>query len=269
MVRKILILGALTAAGLALVACDNPASGILSNAKTGDCFSVTGKDAYGQPKLIHADCPAGQTSGQSTLPPVASDQASATAANGKTPADAAKSSPPALPSPSATTTAASAAPVCQPAVATSACAVPAAAPAYHAPRYYPRAVHYGRVRRVWRTHKVTHRRHGKLVTEVVTEYVAADGNEVTTAGPYAPAPPIPDTYVLGEHPVYHPPVAPPRDQYYDGGRYEGRADSRSYESHAYSSSHSGPPPRPCNCDRPSRPHYDPDGYLTWPNKSPY
>ena len=294
MVRKFLTLGVLTAAGLVLVACDNPASGLLSTAKTGDCFSVTGKDAYGQPKLIKSDCPAGQTSG-STLPPAAPDQTAATATK---PAAEAGKTETAATAPAATTAATA---VCQPAAPV--CDVPAAGHAARTARY-GHAARYIHPRRIKRTHRVSHRRHGKVVTEVVTEYVDANGNEFTTAGPYQPAPPTTDTYVLGDHPVHAPP--PPvrdhrkydhrdyghREYEYEHRGYEGRgydghgAESRSgqtfgsssqsygashsYESRSYSSSHSAPPPRqPCNCARDHEPRYAPDGYLTWPNKSPY
>jgi hypothetical protein len=277
MVRKFLSLGILTAAGLVLVACDNPASGLLSTAKTGDCFSVTGKDAYGQPKLIKTDCPVGQASG-STLPPAAPDQTASTDA--KQAADASKTEAAAT-APASTTAA-----VCQPAAPV--CTVAAR----HAVRTsrYGHATRYTHAGRIKRTHRVTHRRHGKVVTEVVTEYVDASGNEYTTAGPYQPAPPTTDTYVLGDHPVHAPPP-PVRDRReYDHREYDHRSDegrgsdsreydhrssqsygaSHSYESHSYSSSHSAPPPRhPCNCSRDHEPRYAPDGYLTWPNKSPY
>ena len=283
MVRKFLIFGALTTASLALFACDNPASGLLSSAKTGDCFSVTGKDAYGQPKLIKSDCPAGQASG-STLPPAAPDQTASSSA--KSGANTSKTettatAPVATPATSA---------VCQPTALV--CAAPAAHHSIRAARY-GHVTRFTHARRIKRTPRVTHRRHGKIVTEVVTEYVDSSGNEYTTAGPYQPAPPTTDTYVLGDHPVHAPPLVRDHREYdpydYDHRDYEGRGydklgtdsrsgqthgsrsqsygGNRSYESHFYSSSRAAPPPRPpCNCSRDHDPQYAPDGYLTWPNK---
>ncbi len=296
MIRKILLLGALSAASLTLASC-GPSSGILATAKTGDCFNVTGKDAMGQPKLIHSDCPAGQTSGQSTLPPATGDQAAAPAADAKGATAATTTAPAAQP------VKADAKAVCTPVAPT--CVVPAKAPVYHA-RAVRRVAHVSatrythalNTRRVWRTHKVIRHRHGHAYTETVTEYVPASGEVVATIGaPYTATTELSggssreDTYVLRDHPVYAPPPPPaygppppPPPPPADTRRYEDRRgeESRSYSSQSYSSQSYGssgsaqrrvlpppPPPPPCNCATHRAPAYEPDGYLTWPNKTEY
>jgi hypothetical protein len=298
MTRKILILGAMGAAVMTLAAC-GPSSGILATAKTGDCFNVTGKDAVGQPKLIHSDCPAGPTSGQSTLPPVSPDQA----ADSKT--STASTTPPALPATTPVKTDVKA--VCQPVAPL--CAVPAKAAAAHVVKgsarharaevhvihvSTARYAHTAHAHRVMRTHKVIRHRYGRTYTETVTEYVPASGEVIATIGaPYSANTELSggssreETYVLRDHPVYAPPPPPPppaEARHYDHRSYDSRgADSHSYDSRSYSSSQSysssssassaqrsAPPPRPCNCAPQRRaPTYEPDGYLTWPNKTEY
>jgi hypothetical protein len=302
MIRKILLLSAFGAAALTLAGC-GPSSGILATAKTGDCFNVTGKDAMGQPKLIHSDCPTGPATGQSTLPPAAAADQAAADAKG----------PPASTPATSTTATAAATPaktdvkaVCQPVAP--ACAVPAKSVAVFHARPVRHGLHVSasrythalNSRRVWRSRKVLRHRHGHAYTETVTEYVPASG-EVTTAtigAPYSSTTELAggssreDSYTLRDHPVYAPPPygppaygppPPPPPPPADARRYEhhetrGGYDARSYDSRSsssqsYSSStsvqRSVPPPRPCNCTTRPTPAYEPDGYLTWPNKSQY
>jgi hypothetical protein len=301
MIRKILFLGALGAASLTLAGC-GPSSGILATAKTGDCFNVTGKDAMGQPKLIHSDCPAGQTSGQSTLPPPSGDQTAAAPAAPA--ADARAAAATTTPPPGAQPVKADAKAVCQPVAPT--CVVPAKAHAARAPAYHAKAAshvsatvytHALNTRRVWRTRHVIRHRHGHAYSETVTEYVPASGEVVATIGaPYTATTELSggsheDTYVLRDHPVYVPPPPPaygppppPPPPPADARRYDDRRgygsrsySSQSYSSQSYSSSGAGqrralpppPPPPPCNCTVRHAPAYEPDGYLTWPNKTEY
>ena len=244
--RLLILLSAL--AGLSLSACDNPAAGILSTAKTGDCYTVTGKDAMGQPKLIKADCPAGVPSGDSTLPPQ-TEQAAASA-----PARA---------------------PVCQ--AAAPVCAGPAAA---HAARSHWRRAS----RRIHRYGHVVTEVYDEYVP--ASGEVSLATGRVEASPPsgrrYAHADSgLAESYQRHEEQAYAapPPVviatAPVQREYetrvYEGGSSSSYASASSgYYEGQERMIRSAPPVqtrRPCNC-RP-RPRYEPDGYLTWPGKAAY
>lgn len=300
MSRRFAILIATAALGLTVAACDDPNSGVVAASKTGECLSVSGKDALGRNKLIKG-CSANPTAGQSTLPP-AGDQSAAAANQAAAAAEAAKAADATKAAgdsktADATTPAAKPA-VCQPVAP--ACVTPGSGSnpvaSVHALRgktyglrsasYGHSTVRHGRTARThWRrvTHKVTHHRHGHVVTEVVTEYVPESGVVPLDSPGGLPLAGGPDVYERDRRsysertfvppPPPPPPVAvvpPPPAVHYDRREYDSRSSSsyssRSYENHSAVVVAPPPPPvrKPCNCA--PRPHYEPDGYLTWPGK---
>jgi hypothetical protein len=252
MARRLLLLATLAAAGAALAACDNPATGILSTAQTGQCFAVTGKDGLGQPKLIRTEC---------GTPGSAPTAAAATQACMK------PAAPVAAPPPCGQVAAA---------------AGPGLTYSQAKVRY---AGHAGArvVRKAVRHKGFVHYEYVPASGEVFnssSRYEYARPSQTTElAGGYTGyTSHREDTYVAPPPP---PPPAPVARDY-----VERRYESRDYESRAYASesssssaytSSSASRRKPCNCRRDgpvghaqaTSSQYDRDGYLTWPGKARY